>query len=91
MLAQKDFVRVYETLVKEFPWMDDTVKITMHMKRKDVLLLTEMAQRGLAIPELRALVNDETKDVLETVIAEMLAKGNLNEFMNGVQNLLVVK
>jgi DUF438 domain-containing protein len=91
MLAQKDFVKVYETLVNRFPWMSDSVKLSIHMKRKDILLLTQMAERGLSSPDLNGLVNDETRQTLKTIVSEMLTKGDLNEFIDGLQDLLIGK
>lgn len=84
-------MKVYETLVNRFPWMSDSVKLSIHMKRKDILLLTQMAERGLSSPDLNGLVNDETRQTLKTIVSEMLTKGDLNEFIDGLQDLLIGK
>ena len=91
MLAQKEFVKVYGTLGSRLPWLSDLVKVNIHLKRKDILLFTQMAERGLASPELNGVVDEETKQALMTVVGEMLVKGDLNEFINGLQDLLVGK
>lgn len=91
MLAQKEFVKVFETLVTRFPYMADPVKLNIHMKRKDILLFIQMAEIGLASPDLRGLLTEDMQKELRAVIREMLERGKLNEFLEGLQDLLGLK
>ena len=88
MIAAKEFVRVYDTLVNRFPLMDETVKVSIHMKRKDIVLLTEVFERGLAGAELNALISEDTKQAMRTTIEDLLTKAELKEFVAGLKEFL---
>jgi hypothetical protein len=88
MFAAKEFVRVFDTLVNRFPLMNESIKVSVHMKRKDIVLFTELFERALTSPELNSLISDETKQALKTTIDEILAKAELKEFVAGLKEFL---
>jgi hypothetical protein len=89
MLAQKEFVKVFETLGTRFPWMSDPVKVNIHMKRKDVLLFIQMAEIGLASADLKGLIIGDIEKDVRAVLKDMMEKAQLNEFVEGLQDLLL--
>ena len=91
MLEQKEFVKVFETFVVGLPWMCDPVKFSTHMRRKDVLLLNQMAEIGLASPELKGLLTGDIEKDVRAVLKDMMEKAQLNEFVEGLQGLLIGK
>jgi hypothetical protein len=84
MLSTKDAAIVYETLLSS-PGMNDTVKISMQLARKNVLLLAKLIEHGVTAKDgvaqggILSMVNDETVATLNTVSAELLKKAGLNE------------
>lgn len=88
MVTSKEFVRVFDTLVKTYPGMNESIKIGLHMQRKDVVLLTELFERALASPELSTLISEDTKVTLRSTIDELLTKAKLKEFVSGLKEFL---
>jgi len=91
MVAAKEFVRVFDTLVNRFPLMDEAVKVNIHLKRKDIVLLTELFERGLASAELNTLIGEDTRQSLRTAIDDLLSKAELKEFVAGLREFLAGK
>jgi hypothetical protein len=67
------------------------MKVSVHMKRKDIVLLTELFERALASAELSSLISDETKEALRGTIEELLTKAKLKEFVFGLKEFLGTK
>ena len=83
MLSTKDVAVVYETLLSS-PGMSDTVKITLHIPRKNVLLLTRIIELGLSAKdsEQAGLLQVAGKDALSELnglTGDLLQKAGLTE------------
>ncbi|MES2649381.1 MAG: hypothetical protein V4717_21055 [Bacteroidota bacterium] len=94
MLSGKDVSLVYETLLAS-PGMNETVKITMQVPRKNVLLLSKVIEAGLASAQevQDGILNVAGKDVnaeLKDLSNDLLAKAGLME-MNDKLNSLQAK
>jgi hypothetical protein len=95
MLSVKDLSIVYEALLAP-PIMSDAVKITLHITRKQVLLLSKVIELGLSVhPEngqagLLSVVDAATLAELQALSADMLKKAGLTE-MNDKLNFLSTK
>jgi len=63
MLTTNDVARVYETILN-IPGMNETVKIDCKISKKNVLLLNNAIERGLALKD------DKTSMLLDTVPQE---------------------
>lgn len=66
MLTTNDIIQVYDTILS-IPGMNDTVKIDLKISRKNVLLLTSVIERGLAIKQ-----DDKSSNILDIVPKEIL-------------------
>lgn len=64
MLTTNDVARVYDTILST-PGMGETVKIDLKISRKNVLLLSNVIERGLTIQE-----GDKTADLLKSMPQE---------------------
>jgi hypothetical protein len=95
MLSVKELSMVYEALLAP-PMMTDGVKITLHITRKQVLLLSKVIELGLSISNengqagLLSIVDVATLQELQRFSAEMLQKAGLTE-MNDKLNALSIK
>jgi len=84
MLSPKDVAVVYETLLSS-PGMGGTVKLSISVTRKTLLLLTKVIEHGLALKEEKSegsllnIVEAASLDELKDVIAVLLDKGGLTE------------
>jgi len=86
MLSQKEFAKVYETILRS-PGMEDVVKIDLRIKRKDILFLSQVVERGLDDPDTGNLFSDESVEWLKTTVSDILQKGKLKEFSEGIKEL----
>lgn len=66
MLTTNEITQVYDTILS-IPGMKDTVKIDLKILRKNVLLLTRVIERGLAIKQ-----DDKSSNILDIVPKEIL-------------------
>ncbi|WP_367915800.1 hypothetical protein [Leadbetterella sp. DM7] len=66
MLTTNDVARVYDTILST-PGMGETVKIDLKISRKNVLLLSNVIERGLTIQQ-----GDKSADLLKSVPQENL-------------------
>jgi hypothetical protein len=78
MLSTKDVAVVYETLLSS-PGMNDAVKISLHIPRKNVLLLTRIIELGLS-----------AKDSEQAGLLQVAGKDALGE-LNGLTDDLLQK
>lgn len=67
MLAKNDVARIYETVLS-IPGMNDEVKVSLKISRKNLLLLNKVIERGLNGKE----TDDKSISVLDTVPKETL-------------------
>lgn len=94
MLSGKDIAIVYETLLSS-PGMNETVKISLSIHRKKILLLTRIIDLGLSVKDDSGSLffglagKDIASDFME-ITAELLQKAGLTE-MNDKLNSLQVK
>lgn len=83
MLSAKDVAAVYETLLSS-PGMNERVKITLQIPRKQVLLLSKIIEAGMNAKndgEKDGLlsVDNETIKELSGISADLLQKAELTE------------
>ena len=71
MLTTNDITQVYDTILS-IPGMNDTVKIDLKISRKNVLLLTRVIERGLAVKQ-----DDKSSNILDIVPKEILQEFTL--------------
>lgn len=93
MLAKTDVARIYETVLS-IPGMNDNVKISLNITRKNVLLLSKVIERGLSakVPDdksnnLLDIVPNENLQELVLLAADMLGKAGLTEMNQKLQSL----
>lgn len=67
MLEKTDVVKVYDTVLS-IPGMNDEVKISLKISRKNLMLLNKVIERGLNEKD----TNDKTVSILDTVSKETL-------------------
>ena len=92
MLTSKDVAIVYETLLTS-PGMNDAVKISLSIPRKNVLLLTKVLEVGLSAKDenghagLLAAVDNEKLEELRAVTTDLLRKAGLTEMYDKLNSL----
>lgn len=92
MLSTKDIAIVYETLLIS-PGMNEAVKLTLHLPRKNVLLLAKVIELGLANKEeageqtIVSIATQETLSELSALSEELLHKAGLQEMNNKLAGL----
>lgn len=85
MLAKNDVAKVYETVLS-IPGMNDEVKISLKISRKNLLLLNKVIERGIngkdtedkSVSVLDALPKESLQELSE-VGRELLHKAGLTE------------
>jgi len=81
MLTEKEMAMLYETLLHS-PGMNDTVKISLGITRKNALILAHVIELGIdgqKGKEGDLLVGNEDVDILAGIMDEVLAKAGLRE------------
>ena len=93
MLAKTDVARIYETVLS-IPGMNDNIKITLTISRKNILLLSKVVERGLTVKEpdeksnnVLDIVPKENLQELLLLAADMLDKAGLTEMNQKLQSL----
>ena len=93
MLIKTDVAKIYETVLS-IPGMNDNVKITLNIPRKNVLLLSKVIERGLSVkdPDDKAgnvldIVSKEILQELQELPTELLNKAGLTEMNQKLQAL----
>jgi len=92
MLSAKDVAVVYETLLTS-PGMNDAVKITLNVPRRNALLLVKVIESGLTVKEdgqtgFLSVVSKESLMELRNISTELLERAglsNLYEKLNSFQ------
>ncbi len=67
MIAKNDVAKVYDTILS-IPGMNDEMKVSLKISRRNLLLLNKLIERGLNGKE----SNDQSISVLDTVPKETL-------------------
>ncbi|MFT3749079.1 MAG: hypothetical protein QM768_12210 [Agriterribacter sp.] len=93
MLSTKDVTVVYETLLSS-PGMNDTVKISLHIPRKNVLLLSKIIELGLSVKEneqnnLLQVAGQEAIAELNSLTGDLLQKAGLTDMYHKLHSLQV--
>ena len=83
MSNKNEMVRMYETMLS-LPSMDEIVKFSQAIQRKQVLLLSLLIENGLSsghpeIKDLLAAMPENTTGELKALAAEYLQKAGLTE------------
>lgn len=84
MLTKKDAETVFETLLSS-PGMNDSVKMSVSLSRKNILLLTRLIEQGIGSRDsavqgsIVGMVGEETIQSIGKLTSEMLAKAGLTE------------
>lgn len=91
MLSTKDVTVVYETLLTS-PGMNDTVKISLHIPRKNVLLLAKIIELGLSAKDseqggLIQIAGKNTIEELNSLTGDLLQKAGLTEMYYKLHSL----
>jgi hypothetical protein len=91
MLNVKDAAIVYETLLAS-PGMNDEVKITLRILRKNVLFLSKIIELGLSVKDqnehgLFSAVNGDATEDLKLISNEVLNKAGLTEMYEKLTSL----
>ena len=91
MLSPKDAAIVFETLLSS-PGMNDTVKISLQIPRKSVLLLAKFIELGLTIKEeekssLLQALNSNGADQVGEISGQLLQKAGLTEMYDRLNAL----
>jgi hypothetical protein len=91
MLNVKDAAVVYETLLAS-PGMNDEVKITLRIPRKNVLFLSKIIELGLSVKDqnehgLFSAVNGDAIEDLKLISNEVLNKAGLTEMYEKLTSL----
>jgi len=67
MIAKNDMAKVYDTVLS-IPGMEDEIKITLKVSRKNLLLLHKVIERGLNGTD----SDDKTVSILDTLSTDTL-------------------
>jgi hypoxanthine-guanine phosphoribosyltransferase len=78
MLSNKEVTRVYETMLKS-AWMKEQVKISLKISRRDILLLTQIVEKGLGAEDVKGFIPDDAAAAIRSMSEEMLSKAELSE------------
>ena len=93
MLSTKDVTVLYETLLNP-TGMNDTVKISLHIPRKNVLLLSKIIELGLSVKDneqnnLLQVAGQDVLSELNSLTGDLLQKAGLTEIYNKLNSLQV--
>ncbi len=93
MNNKNEMVRMYETMLS-LPSMDETVKFSQGIQRKQVLLLSLLIENGLTSdsPEIRdllAAMPEGTVEALQRIAADYLQKAGLTELSTKLKSYAV--
>ena len=92
MLNTNEVAKVYDTVLS-IPGMNETVKLSVHISRKNVLLLNRIIERGLHVKEgdkANSLVEIFSKESLQELAAfsdDCLKKAGLVELSEKLKEL----
>ncbi|MCH5598015.1 hypothetical protein [Niabella ginsengisoli] len=81
MLNTNDVLKVYDTILST-PGMNDMVKIDLRISRKNILLLSQVIEKGILLKDekegsLIASVPNDNLEALKTLATECLQKAGL--------------
>ncbi len=74
----KEVLKFFNALLRS-PGMNDEVKFTMKLKRRDILLLDEMIDLGIESEELKGVLTPEWSQGLKAMSGQLLEKADISE------------
>jgi hypothetical protein len=74
----KDVSKFFSALLRS-PGMNEDVKITMKLTRRDILLLDEIIEIGVNSEELKGVLSPEWSQGLKTISGQLLEKAEISE------------
>jgi hypoxanthine-guanine phosphoribosyltransferase len=74
----KEFLKFYDAVCC-IPWMQEPVKVGVKISRRDVLILSQVIEHGLAKEELKGMIPAEAADGLRAMIVDLLSKTEVPE------------
>ena len=90
-MLKTDIAKIYETVLS-IPGMNDNVKMSFSISRKNVLLLSKVIERGLSVkdaddktPNVLEVVSKEVLQELQAIPADLLEKAGLTEMNKKMQ------
>jgi len=91
MLSQKEIGIVYETVLGA-PRMEEEVKISLKVSRRDVLLLSQIIGRGVMEEQAKGIIAINMFDALKNLESDLLNQGKFSsEFMDRWRSLTISK
>ncbi len=87
----KDVSKFFSALLRS-PGMTEDVKISIKLKRRDILLLDEMIEMAIGGEELKGVLSPEWTQELKDFSAQLLEKADITqEFMSSYKESFGVK
>jgi len=91
MLSAKDAAIVYETLLSS-PGMNDNVKVSLQLPRKQILFLVQLIELGSTVKEegessLINVLNGSGAELVSQINSQLLEKSGLTEMYNRLSEL----
>lgn len=91
MNVQKGFEKAYETVLRS-PGMEEEVKVTIRARRRDILLLNQLLERGLEEEVKKGGMDPATLEGLKSLAAESLSQAKFSpEFIESWKDLTTVR
>ncbi|HEX8358356.1 MAG TPA: hypothetical protein VF610_13115 [Segetibacter sp.] len=91
MLSAKDAAIVFETLLTS-PGMNDTIKVSLQLSRKNVLLLVKLIELAMTVKEeeqgsLIHILNGSGADGISQINTQLLQKAGLTDMYERLNKL----
>ena len=61
------------------PWMNEAVKVSLKISRRDVLLLGQLIEKGLHTEDTKTIIPADALDGLNGIAADLLAQADVPE------------
>jgi hypothetical protein len=91
MLSKQDLSKLYETVLAT-PGMQDVIKIDLRMERRQVLLLHQIIQRGIALKEEDTEAGiprvEGNLEAIQKAASDLLTKAGLTEINEKLNSFL---
>jgi hypothetical protein len=91
MVGNKELSKFYAAVLRS-PGMQDQVKISLKVSRRDSLLLSQLIDRGLVQEDAKSIIPAEAFDTLKAIGGELLSKADFSEeFTESLKDLATGK
>jgi hypothetical protein len=77
MFSHKDYAIVYETVLS-VPKMEEEMKVTVKLTRRDTLLLSQLIDQGLSDEDLRGIFPNDSFEGLRSFQTELLSQAKFS-------------